>query len=233
MVLVWVRIGLQVLLVLCAIAILWELRAAWRYSIGPALEMAPAPLYAQTEILSTTSRASDPSEFRRNRYGSQGYVASAGFRDAEGMLRVVHSGGLFVTPSRGDEVEVAYFPAILPGGEPNPRAPNTPVEAEGSLLSFDVLYGRALAYAGLAVVLAALLAGTSFFRVSLGAAADEFVSPGSSEGRIPSIEELGPEASGDALESSLEAQRAGAELGRALRENIDRARSTHPEKTEE
>lgn len=220
MILVWLRIALQVLFVLCVVAILWELRTAWRYTIGPALDLSPAPLRAQTEILSTISQGSDLREFRRGRYGSQGYVASASFRDDEGLLRVVHSGGLFAQPSRGDQVEVAYFPD---DAGPNPSSPNAPVDVEGALLTFDVLYGRAALYAALSVVLLALLAGTSFFRTSMGAATDAFVAPDASHTeRPPAVETLGSGTSSpEELERNLERREAGAELGRKLRESVD------------
>lgn len=227
MILGWIRIALQVLLVLCVIAVLWELRTAWRYQIAPALELAPAPLHASSEILISVSTTTHRSEFRHGRYGSAGYVASATVRDPDGLLRIVRGGGLFSSPRRGDPVGVAYFPAILPGAEPDPRAPNAPVEAEGTLLTFDILYGRALAFASLGAVLIVLLVGLGFFRVPMGAAADELGSPASTSLETPPpIEALGPAgSSAGELERTLERQRRGAALGRDLRNGIDDARS--------
>jgi len=167
--LTWTRIGLLVLCGLCLLGVVYELRTAWRWVIAPAIDMAEKPLRVQSRVGFVEPKANKAPAFTQSigetRFrGSTGYIASATFDDEDGLLRIVHSEGLFSMPDKGRSVEVAYRPALPPPGRrPPPHHTATPTEAEGALLTFDILYGRACLYLFLAFPPSMLLLGIRFF----------------------------------------------------------------------
>lgn len=166
----WIRMLLVAACAVSAVGALYELRTAWRWLIAPAIGIAEAPQRVSSHIAFVLPKANAQPAFRQEigetRYrGSTGYIASATFDDDKGVFRIVHSEGLFATPSKGREVEVAYLPALL-DSEPAPAPGNAvPAEAEGALLTFDILYGRACLYVGLAAVSGVVLLGLRHFGV--------------------------------------------------------------------
>lgn len=169
----WIRIALVVVGALCLAGAVYELRTAWRWVIGPAVGAVEAPLRVDTSVGFVEMKANTQPAFRQEigetRFrGSTGYVAAATFQDGEGRLRIVRSEGLFAAPSTGRAVTVAYDPELPPPSQRPPYPETTPTDAEGALLTFDVLYGRACLYAFLAVPCAVLILGLRFFANRLG-----------------------------------------------------------------
>ncbi len=157
---------------LCFAGMLYELRTVWTWVIAPTIGLTEQPLRRDASIDYVTPKANNAPPFTRSvgetRFrGSTGYIASAIFEDEDQQSRIVHSEGLFAFPEKGREVTLVY--KIRPP-RPSQQAPtnDNPIDTDGALLTFDILYGRALMYFFLGMVPMILLMGMRYFVGSIG-----------------------------------------------------------------